>query len=205
MASSAPPTGILPMLPIPSQAISTSRRVQQHQRRAAADYQLANSVLTSINNLHSGVYSSLVPPLAYPLQPSTIACLTSRVLDSCTRYRRELACGVVQQDGATSLDPLHFTSSQPSDYSFLDSTPALHLKAARVSLPAAAGTAEPALDTGNPALFVRRGYGDAEGRQFGRSYTIRLSMSARHSTSSVGFGLRVVAILQGCSWVPLSG
>jgi len=178
------------MLPIPSQAISTSRRVQQHQRRAAADYQLANSVLTSINNLHSGVYSSLVPPLAYPLQPSTIACLTSRVLDSCTRYRRELACGVVQQDGATSLDPLHFTSSQPSDYSFLDSTPALHLKAARVSLPAAAGTAEPALDTG---------------RQFGRSYTIRLSMSARHSTSSVGFGLRVVAILQGCSWVPLSG
>ena len=168
------PGGMLPTLPPPTHSASTSRRVQQRHRHAAADVSLANQTIAALNSLNQSFFSahshssssfasslaaaanSLPPNLPQPHQPATdprqsasARRLALRVLNSCTRYRRQLQCGGASGDPAQPLESL--LHAAPAGYSLADATPALHLRAARVSLPAAAGTAE-LIDVLPPAL-----------------------------------------------------
>ena len=165
MSAHRAPGGRLPLLPLPVHSLSRSRRVQQRQRCAAADIALANSAITSLNAINESLHpsaplsaSSSIAAAAHEPRPnlpqhhqrsSTARRLASRVLASCTRYRRQLSGGACD-DAAPSLEP-PTVHSAPAGYLPADATPALHIRAARVSLPAAAGTAE-LLDVLPPAL-----------------------------------------------------
>ena len=131
----------LPVVQVPGPCSSSSRRVRQRARRAAAETELANSALRALNSMYCSL-SSTHMLTSNPTHPSSCTLrAVELVQSSCRRFVRRLGAS----DGAALCETTPFSSQDtggPFAAAYAFSTDARPLSADSVSLPSAPGSVD---------------------------------------------------------------
>lgn len=135
----------LPAIPPPHLPRSSSRRLWQRYRFAAATTKLANGVVRSVNSLSS----------SFTAKAEYLACqqasnhstkrhqrLTHQIYAAAARFVRRRGAPVPVSDDFLDIDAFACQSPSPSSLPYESNRPVLPIVASRVSLPSQAGTSD---------------------------------------------------------------